>query len=127
MAQQPSGTAEETKASEGGQTSSSGATAAADAGGIFGAFGKRYYEGGFDEKMTRKEAALILGVRESAAAQRIKVIQAVRRSSFTHVFYLKAGKCRVFFVWRPVSVSRLMYRLFALLAVFRVHIQQRGK
>lgn len=40
---------------------------------MFGAFGKRYYEGGFDEKMTRKEAALILGVRERAPAQRIKV------------------------------------------------------
>ncbi|CAM9452832.1 unnamed protein product [Scytosiphon promiscuus] len=41
-------------------------------GSMFGAFGKRYYEGGFDEKMTRKEAALILGVRERAPAQRIK-------------------------------------------------------
>ncbi|CAM9207941.1 unnamed protein product [Discosporangium mesarthrocarpum] len=37
-----------------------------------GAFGKRFYEGGFDDKMTRKEAALILGVRESAAEERIK-------------------------------------------------------
>lgn len=45
----------------------------AGAGGLFGAFGKRHYEGGFDEKMTRKEAALVLGVRESAAPQRIKV------------------------------------------------------
>lgn len=44
----------------------------AGAGGLFGAFGKRHYEGGFDEKMTRKEAALVLGVRESAAPQRIK-------------------------------------------------------
>lgn len=44
----------------------------ASASNLFGAFGKRHYEGGFDEKMTRKEAALILGVRESAAPQRIK-------------------------------------------------------
>lgn len=36
-------------------------------------FGKRFYEGGFEDKMTRREAALILGVRESAAPQRIKV------------------------------------------------------
>jgi DnaJ family protein C protein 19 len=34
--------------------------------------GNKYYEGGFDDKMTRKEAALIIGVRESASAQRIK-------------------------------------------------------
>ncbi|CAM9513073.1 unnamed protein product, partial [Chrysoparadoxa australica] len=34
--------------------------------------GKRHYEGGFEEKMTRREAALVLGVRESAAAERIK-------------------------------------------------------
>lgn len=44
-----------------------------NAGNMFGAFGKRYYEGGFDDKMTRREAARILGVRESAALQRIKV------------------------------------------------------
>ena len=34
--------------------------------------GKRFYDGGFEEKMTRREAALILGVRESATPQRIK-------------------------------------------------------
>lgn len=34
--------------------------------------GGRYYEGGFEDTMTRREAALILGVRESSTAQRIK-------------------------------------------------------
>lgn len=34
--------------------------------------GSKYYEGGFDDKMTRKEAALILGVRESSTSKRIK-------------------------------------------------------
>mmetsp|Transcript_9500 Transcript_9500/g.11990 ORF Transcript_9500/g.11990 Transcript_9500/m.11990 type:complete len:139 (+) Transcript_9500:85-501(+) len=34
--------------------------------------GAKYYEGGFEEQMTRKEAALILGVRESSTAKRIK-------------------------------------------------------
>merc|ERR1712008_287018 len=34
--------------------------------------GSKYYEGGFEEKMTRREAALILGVRESATSKRIK-------------------------------------------------------
>jgi DnaJ homolog subfamily C member 19 len=34
--------------------------------------GSRYYEGGFEDKMTRREAALILGVRESSSAKRIK-------------------------------------------------------
>eukprot|EP00903_Cladosiphon_okamuranus_P014451 g13408.t1 len=48
------------------------AGAASSGSGLFGAFGKRFYEGGFEDKMTRKEAALILGVRERAPAQRIK-------------------------------------------------------
>ena len=40
---------------------------------LFGAaVGSRYYEGGFEDQMTRREAALILGVRESSAAKRIK-------------------------------------------------------
>ena len=34
--------------------------------------GSNYYEGGFEEKMTRREAALILGVRESSSPRRIK-------------------------------------------------------
>ncbi len=34
--------------------------------------GTKYYEGGFEDKMTRREAALILGVRESSTAKRIK-------------------------------------------------------
>jgi hypothetical protein len=34
--------------------------------------GSKYYEGGFEDKMTRKEAALILGVRESSTPKRIK-------------------------------------------------------
>ncbi len=33
---------------------------------------KRFYEGGFESMMTKREAALILGVRESANSQRIK-------------------------------------------------------
>jgi len=32
----------------------------------------KYYEGGFELEMTRREAALILGVRESASSKRIK-------------------------------------------------------
>lgn len=67
---QPAG-GETDKAPPGG--AAAGAGAAPSASGLFGAFGKRHYEGGFEEKMTRKEAALILGVRESAAANRIKV------------------------------------------------------
>ncbi|TMW96225.1 hypothetical protein EJD97_007710 [Solanum chilense] len=33
---------------------------------------RRFYPGGFDRDMTRREAALILGVRESAVLQKIK-------------------------------------------------------
>ncbi|CAM9795051.1 unnamed protein product [Ectocarpus sp. 12 AP-2014] len=65
---------DQTADGETGKASPEGAAkgAGASAGGFFGAFGKRFYDGGFEEKMTRKEAALILGVRESATAQRIK-------------------------------------------------------
>jgi DnaJ homolog subfamily C member 19 len=35
-------------------------------------FGKNFYEGGFEDKMTKREAALILGVRETTTADRIK-------------------------------------------------------
>jgi DnaJ family protein C protein 19 len=35
-------------------------------------FARNFYDGGFEEKMSRREAALILGVRESAAPERIK-------------------------------------------------------
>ena len=34
--------------------------------------GAKYYEGGFEDKMNRREAALILGVRESSTPKRIK-------------------------------------------------------
>lgn len=34
--------------------------------------GSKYYEGGFEDQMTRREAALILGVRESSSPERIK-------------------------------------------------------
>lgn len=33
---------------------------------------RAYYKGGFQSEMTRREAALILGLRESAAEERIK-------------------------------------------------------
>jgi len=35
-------------------------------------FARSFYDGGFEEKMTRREAALILGVRESSNPDRIK-------------------------------------------------------
>lgn len=45
-------------------------------GGLFGNwstwFAKNFYDGGFEDKMTKREAALILGVRESATPDRIK-------------------------------------------------------
>ena len=44
-------------ASEGGAGASSGG------GTMSSLFAKRFYEGGFEDKMTRREAALILGVR----------------------------------------------------------------
>mmetsp|Transcript_12314 Transcript_12314/g.21980 ORF Transcript_12314/g.21980 Transcript_12314/m.21980 type:complete len:190 (+) Transcript_12314:254-823(+) len=34
--------------------------------------GKRFYEGGFEEEMTRREAALILGIRESAPRDKVR-------------------------------------------------------
>ena len=38
----------------------------------FDSAGRRHYEGPFESPMTRREAALILGVRETATAKRIK-------------------------------------------------------
>ena len=35
-------------------------------------FAKSFYDGGFEDKMTKREAALILGIRESASTDRIK-------------------------------------------------------
>ena len=35
-------------------------------------FAKTFYDGGFEDKMTKREAALILGIRESATVDRIK-------------------------------------------------------
>lgn len=35
-------------------------------------FAKNFYDGGFEDKMTKREAALILGIRESATPERIK-------------------------------------------------------
>jgi hypothetical protein len=35
-------------------------------------FARTFYDGGFEDKMSRREAALILGVRESATPERIK-------------------------------------------------------
>lgn len=35
-------------------------------------FAKSFYDGGFEDKMTKREAALILGIRESATVDRIK-------------------------------------------------------
>jgi len=40
---------------------------------FFGAgVGSKYYEGGFEDTMTKREAALVLGVRESSTTKRIK-------------------------------------------------------
>lgn len=33
----------------------------------------KYYKGGFDPKMTKREAALVLGVNSSAPATKVKV------------------------------------------------------
>jgi DnaJ family protein C protein 19 len=68
-------------AAEGATGEGKAADAAADDAGAgflsWFSFGKRYYEGGFEPEMTRREAALILGIRESAP--RDKVREAHRR------------------------------------------------
>jgi hypothetical protein len=63
-------------ADAGGARAGAGASAdgAAKTHKTFGAemLAKRFYRGGFEDKMTRREAALILGVRESATTERIR-------------------------------------------------------
>ncbi|KAI8995134.1 mitochondrial import inner membrane translocase subunit TIM14 [Gaertneriomyces sp. JEL0708] len=44
--------------------------AALKAGGRIG--GKSFYRGGFEPKMTKREAALVLGIRESASKDKLK-------------------------------------------------------
>ena len=64
-AHEASGDGDGAENEKGGSSSSSGG---------FGSsfYAKRFYDGPFEEEMTRREAALILGVRESASATRIK-------------------------------------------------------
>lgn len=58
----------------GSEASSGGSGAAGESQKSWGAefLSKRFYRGGFEDKMTRREAALILGVRESASPERIR-------------------------------------------------------
>ena len=44
-------------------------------------FARRFYDGPFESKMTRREAALILGVRESASPERIKEVHSAEITS----------------------------------------------
>lgn len=39
---------------------------------LTGILGKSFYEGGFEDEMTRREAALILGIRESAPKDKVR-------------------------------------------------------
>jgi hypothetical protein len=68
--------AEEKKKTTEKKTSKEGSATGASGGGFFANwntfFARNFYDGGFEEKMTKREAALILGVRESANADRIK-------------------------------------------------------
>ena len=70
-------------ADDSSSSGSSSSDAKADGGAAAGGFSfqkswgaemlaKRFYRGGFEEKMTRREAALILGVRESATPERVR-------------------------------------------------------
>jgi DnaJ family protein C protein 19 len=63
-------------AAEGAAGEGKAADAAADDAGAgflsWFSFGKRYYEGGFEPEMTRREAALILGIRESAPREKVR-------------------------------------------------------
>ena len=56
-------------AAGGGAKAEEQSDSAASSGGFFG---RRYYEGGFEDTMTRREAALILGVRQTATKERIQ-------------------------------------------------------
>lgn len=67
-------------AADGASSSSSSSSSAGEGSGeakkarSFGAdfLSKRFYRGGFEDKMTRREAALVLGVRESATPERVR-------------------------------------------------------
>jgi len=57
------------KNTEAGSSGSSGSSFSFD---MSSWFARNFYEGGFEDKMSKREAALILGVRESASIERIK-------------------------------------------------------
>jgi hypothetical protein len=66
-----------TSAAEGNESFGTGTSSSGESTNIFSEWfgmnvGSKYYEGGFEEVMTRREAALILGVRESSTSARIK-------------------------------------------------------
>ena len=67
-------TAKAAAAANGGEEGEEGEEASSSSGGgMFGSlFAKNFYEGGFEDKMTRREAALILGIRESSPKQKVK-------------------------------------------------------
>jgi hypothetical protein len=70
-------TSSSTTSSSGGSSSNTSSDGTANTSNIFTEWfgihvGAKYYEGGFEDVMTRREAALILGVRESSTSARIK-------------------------------------------------------
>ncbi len=64
--EQPSASTGADAAAAGGAASATSSTA-----GSSGLFSKRYYEGGFEAPMSKREAALILGCRESSSKEKI--------------------------------------------------------
>lgn len=66
-----SSSTEQAKKKKAGETAGASAAKAADS--IFASwFARGFYDGGFEEKMTKREAALILGIRESATVEKVK-------------------------------------------------------
>jgi hypothetical protein len=57
---------------EGGAEGGAEGSGGGGSGGFSTYYAKRFYDGPFEESMTKREAALILGVRESASLKRVK-------------------------------------------------------
>lgn len=64
---------EKSKEENSGEGEGEDEAASSSGGGFFSSFfAMSHYEGGFEDKMTRREAALILGIRESADRQKVR-------------------------------------------------------
>lgn len=66
----------------------------------------KYYKGGFESKMTRREASLILGISPTASKIKVKVIRYVHSASVTQPHMISLHWLRYHFICTIATVNR---------------------